>query len=201
MCNSNSKILSNRRGASLIELMAAITVSLIGFIGLLDLQSASLQGLSDGRAMFHAMELSEHFSETLRTEAIEWTNQSNQSFNQSKFVYIKNAPAPPVDGAVGDWLVATPGGYIGTMAELTPYDRGILEEFPPNLDKRFCIHYRVSWLIAHRLMRIDARVLWIRPGGERGLYTSCELEMAEDASNVSMVSVPVVIMMNPSVSI
>jgi hypothetical protein len=189
------------RGASLIELMAAIAISIIGFVGLLDLQSASLQGLSDGRAMFHAMELTEHFSETLRTEAIEWTNQSTQSYDQTKFVFIKNAPTPPVDGAVGNWLVATPNGYVGTMGELSPYDKGVLEEFPPTLDRRFCIHYRVSWLIANRLMRVDARVLWIRPGGERGLYKACDLKMADDATNTSMISVPVVIMMNPSVSI
>jgi hypothetical protein len=201
MFNLSFKKLKKRRGATLIELMAAISISLIGFIGILDLQSASLQGLSDGRAMFHAMELTEHFSETLRTEAIEWTNQSTQSFNQPKFIYISNAPTPPVDGAMSDWLVATPAGYIGTMADLAPYDTGIQDEFPPGLDRRFCIHYRVSWLIANRLMRIDARVLWIRPGGELERYKACELKMAEDPTNASMIAVPIVIMMNPSVAI
>jgi hypothetical protein len=181
--------------------MAAITISLIGFMGLLNLQGASLQGLTDGRAMFHAMELSEHFAETLRTEAIEWTNQSTQSFDQIKFKFIKHAPKPPVDGATGDWLVATTGGYIGTMGNFVPYDQGIQEEFPPDLDTRFCVHYRVSWLIAHRLMRVDVRVLWIRPRGERDRYKVCELTMASDNTNVSVITVPVVIMVNPSVAL
>jgi len=178
-----------------MEMVAAVTVSIIGFVGMLDLQTASIQSLSNSRSMFQAMQLSEHFGETLRVEAIEWTNGSTQSPYQIKFNFLKRAPSPAVNNAASNWIVATPGGYVSPLANFG-IDSGIQNEFPVDRDRKFCIHYRWTWLIANELLRADVRVLWPRPNAERGLYTNCSIDMAGDMGNINNISVPVLIMKN-----
>jgi hypothetical protein len=183
-----------------MEMVAAVTVSLVGFIGMLDLQTASIQSLTDSRAMFQAMQLSEHFGETLRVEAIEWTNGSTQSTYQTKFQYLKYAPSPAVTNATSNWLVATPSGFVGPLANST-YDTGIQSEFPAGRDTKFCIHYRWTWLIANDLIRADVRIMWPRPNAEREIYTNCNIVMASDVGNINSLTVPVMIMRNQTTTL
>jgi len=199
--NTNTNIPAhdrNRRGVTLLEVLAAVSITIIGFVGVLDLQTASIHGLSASRSMFHGMQLSEHFAETLRTEGIEWTNQSTQAASQVKFEFLNKAPNPAAAGSQSEWIVATPNGYVGTMANFDTYDEGILKEFPADEDKRFCIHYRWTWLLTDLLLRADVRVLWPRPAGKRDDYKKCELSMIDDPGNIAYISSPVIIMLNPS---
>tara|TARA_B100000029_G_scaffold422017_1_gene428513 strand:+ start:2402 stop:3028 length:627 start_codon:yes stop_codon:yes gene_type:complete len=187
-----------RRGVTLLEVLAAVSITIIGFVGVLDLQTASIHGLSGSRSMFHAMQLSEHFAETLRLEAVEWTNQSTQAASQQKFQFLNKAPDPAASGSQSEWIIATPDGYVGTMANFSTYDEGVLLEFPEDEDKRFCIHYRWTWLLTDLLVRADIRVLWPRPAGKRDAYKACELSMIDDPGNIAYIASPVIIMLNPS---
>jgi hypothetical protein len=191
----------------MVEMMVALAIILVGFLAILDLQTTGIQGATEGRSLFHGLKLGEHFAESLRTEAISWTRGITLNSNAS-FPFLQNAPVGS-DGASSGWLVATPNGYVGTMGDFsdqTTYcdfgvcDAGVVNELPADRDVRFCIHYRLTWLTSDVFLRADVRVLWIRAGGEREQYTTCETGMADDPSNVSFLNLPASLMYNAFVN-
>ena len=188
-------------------MMVSLAIIVVGFMGLLDLQTSGIQGATEGRSLFHGLKLAEHFAETLRTEAISWTRGITLN-NNTDFPFLQEAPIG-ADDATSGWEVATPGGYVGTLANFsdqTNYcdkgvcDAGVLNELPATSDVRFCIHYRLTWLTADVVLRADVRVLWVRPGRERGLYAACEVGMADDITNVSFLNLPASLMYNAFVN-
>ena len=191
----------------MVEMMVSLAIILVGFMGLLDLQTSGIQGATAGRSLFHGLKLAEHFAETLRTEAVSWTRGTTLNSNSS-YPFLQIAPLGS-DGATSGWLVATPGGFVGTVgdfSEQTTYcdfgvcDSGIVNELPADEDVRFCIHYRLTWLTADVFLRADVRVLWIRPGKARDQYTACETGMADDPTNVSFLNLPASLMYNAFVN-
>ena len=184
-------------------MMVALAIIVVGFLGLLDLQTAGIQGATDGRALFHGLKLAEHFAETLRTESIKWVDGVTLNSN-SDFPFLQSAPIS-AEGATSGWIVATSGGYVSTLANFeddTAYcskgvcDEGVINEFPITNDVRFCIHYRLTWLMVDELLRADVRVLWVRPGRDRDQFTACEVAMEDDTTNISMLNLPASLMIN-----
>ncbi len=190
-------------------MMVSLAIIVVGFMGLLDLQTSGIHGATEGRSLFHGLKLAEHFAETLRTEGILWTRGTTLNGN-SDFPFLQNAPLG-ADGATSGWLVGTPGGYVGTLgnfSDQTTYcnkgvcDSGVLNELPATEDVRFCIHYRLTWLTADVLLRADVRVLWVRPGRQRATddWSACDVAMADDFTNVSFLNLPASLMYNAFVN-
>ena len=180
----------------MIEMMFALAISTVGFLGVLDLQTASIQGATESRALYHAIQLAEHFIETMRTEAIEWTATKPPESDSSSFYLLKDAP--PSFSAVGtssDWIIWREA-FASTLGNMDHYDSGVLQEFPISQNSDFCVHYRFTNLMQGMLYRADVRVLWPKTGAQRTIYDNCQLKMATDTSRASSITIPVVLMRN-----
>lgn len=190
------KRFAGNRGVTMIEMMFALTISIIGFVGVLDLQTASIQGATESRALYHAIQLSEHFIETMRTEAIEWTATKSLDSDANSFYLLKDAP--PKTAAVGTtsgWLIWREA-FASTLGNMDHYDSGVLQEFPITQNSDFCVHYRFTTLMQDMLIRADVRIIWPKAGAQRSIYDTCPLQMATDTSRASSITIPVVLMRN-----
>lgn len=201
------------RGFTLVELMVVVLISLLGFLALLHLQTGINRSNTNAWNLVSATYLGEHLIETVRMEALEWTNDASQDYGQSKFHYLKaldNGIKPPVAGYTTAWQKAfdTTGTFrrVNQVGRLfgtgTEYDAGIAGEFPDNRGQLYCVHYRLAWVIAGYLARLEVRVLWPRMEGEQRnattlqSYDTCPLEMVDDVANVYGVTLTSMVMKN-----
>lgn len=210
----------DERGVTIIELMVALSVTLIGFAGLLSMQTGSLQGASEARKSFLALQLADHFGETLRTEAVHWIEGSD--LTAGDFPRLQFAPSPSTAGTQSAWLVETIRGLVGPLGDVDDTvgtncdiglcDEGVLNEIDKD-DDLFCIHYRLTWLISDALLRADVRILWIRTGKPQlaAYADDCDWNgtasppgadgvMAADMENVHYISFPVTLSVNTNVA-
>lgn len=191
---------SMEKGFTLIELMVVVLITVVGFMAIVVLQAATVKGVTNSRDLVAAVNLAEHFLNSVRIEALEWTNDTDQGTNQAKFKYLNNVGLP-VAGNGSGWLQA----YINAMdvdkrinqnGNDTTFDAGLITEFPQDRNKRFCLQYRLTWVIPNRLIRAEARVLWPREEADVAAYQECPLGMEADVSNVYGITVPTTIMKN-----
>lgn len=190
------KKLMKRSGVTMIEMLFALTVSMVGFMGILDLQTASIQGATESRALYHAIQLAEHFIETMRTEAIEWTTAKSLDSDPTSFYFLKDAPPnTAMDGTSTDWIIWREA-FASTLGNIDHYDSGVLAEFPIAQNSNYCVHYRFTTLMQGMLLRADVRVLWPKTGAQRTIYDNCQLQMATDISRASSITIPIVLMRN-----
>ena len=166
--------------------MVVVALSLVGFVALFQLQAGVMRASTNSLNMVQATFLGQHLLETLRMEAMEWTDDGLQGPAQAKFQYFKhvsdNGPAP---GQGSGWLRAYPGtggfqrvNQVGRMlaAGTTPqYDAGAAVEFPDNRNQVFCVQYRLTWLMANALVRAEVRVFWPREEGKAATYDACPI--------------------------
>jgi Tfp pilus assembly protein PilV len=192
------------KGFTLVELLIAAALSIVGFLALLYVQTQTLAGLSTSKSLVEASNLAEHFLETLREESIEWTNMSTAGPNQDKFLYLKAAPTSTGAGTTSGWIRAytAPSGqeqWIGKLgADTTTYDIGIQQQVPWDRSRKFCAHYRLTWLIPELLLRAEVRVMWPREGADYAKYSTCPTDqsMEDDLMNVASVSMSTALMRN-----
>lgn len=167
------------RGYTMVEIMIAAVVVILGFAALLNLQVSSLRGVSDARATTVAINLGEHFAEFVRAEVLQCPN-----------------PAPPgsceFEAAGGDftgtWTVwgdgidnrLSPGGVAPGTA-----DSGITQEFPADVDRQYCVHYKLAWVVPGIQIRLDVRVLWPRDATDPDLFEACALELVPSATSAA----------------
>ena len=190
------KKLAGRRGVTMIEMIFALAISMVGFMGVLDLQTASIRGATESRALYHAIQLSEHFIETMRTEAIEWTATKSLDSDPNSFYLLKDAPPKTAAvGATSDWVIWREA-FASTLGNMDHYDSGVLQEFPITQNSDYCVHYRFTTLMQDMLIRADVRVLWPKTGAQRTIYDNCQLKMASDTARASSITIPVVLMRN-----
>ncbi len=194
------------RGFSLMELMMVIVITTIGFMALINMQVGTLHAVNESRSMMEAVNLAEHFVETLKSEAIAWNGDASATLLQGgldgQFPHLLNVGQATLNGGSG-WIEGDrfPGQdrRIGPMGyAAASWDAGIAEEIPPGQNRRFCMHYRLTWLVPDYLVRADVRVLWLRDEAQITLYQSCGAgtEMWLDMSNVGSVTVPATLMRN-----
>ncbi len=190
-------------GFTLIELMAVIVITVIGFLAMLHLQAGVLRANTTARDVVIATQLALHLIETIRLEAMEWTNDTDQGVGQAKFKYLKhvNDEAGPVAGRGSGWLRAydiqgSTFQMVGPLGRDTQYDPGALQQFPDTQGRRFCVRYRLTWLIPNHLIRVETRVLWPRAEGQGGLYDACGPNMDTDLANAYQVTQVTTVMKN-----
>jgi len=177
---------TGRRGFSVIELLVVVAVTSVGFVALLELQVASIRGLTYPANLTAAVNLGEHFLATLHLEAVEWTGNGAQQWNGPQLRYLSTLnPALAADSPDG-WQVAygIEGGsdlFTDQAGSDATYDAGLVRELAPRDNPRFCVHYRLAWATgSERLMRAEVRVMWLRDNASWALFRNCPVEMAQD---------------------
>jgi len=185
-----------------MEVLIVIVITTVGFLALINLQIATLHAVGGSRSMVQAVNLAEHFIETLKSEALAWNAEGSVLLsNQSTFPNLKYA-GNPVEGGGSGWIrgyvVNETDKRIGPMGKdtKTNWNVGIGNELDPNVNRRFCLHYRLTWLIPNYLLRTDVRVLWMKQNANMALYMDCPVGMETDLANVGNVTIPGTVMRN-----
>ncbi|MBT9559417.1 MAG: hypothetical protein IV100_25535 [Myxococcales bacterium] len=190
-------------GFTLAELLVVVTLSTIGFVAIMNLQLGTIRGVGSARGMQNALGIAEHVAMAMRQEAIEWTPASPALSSISTFTFLKNAPDTTDAGSAGPWLIGyqdtaapaadariSPGGASPTL------DAGIRGDLGTDIDRNFCVHYRLTWLVPNMLLRADIRVSWTRPTANSANYQACPVTMIDRMDEVQSVSLPVTILRN-----
>jgi len=200
------------RGYTIVEVLVVIAITVIGFLAMANLQASVLRANQNSWNTAGAVHLAQHVQEAIRLEGLEWTNDSfsaNGGVGQTKFRYLRHVGAPVVDGTSG-WLDAgfypadTPLALVNQVGR-GPYDTGALALVPQDRNQRFCVRFRLTWIIPNFLIRSDVRVLWARPESQAGLYDACPGPEGRDAmeahpEDVFSIAFPATVMKNVFVS-
>ncbi len=192
-------------GFSLAEILVVLALTTIGFIAIINLQIGTLQALTAARNTTEATNLAEHVIELIRSDAIEWAADGVTN-DAARFPYLNVAGDAAADGGSG-WSLATLSpdtdrrvGSLGDAFLDQERNTGILNEFPADRNKRFCVFYRLTWMVTDYLLRADVRVLWMRGQMTQTAYSDCSWAnpeaMFNDTSRVSSVMIPAMVMRN-----
>jgi type II secretory pathway pseudopilin PulG len=191
---------SGREGAelgfSLVEILLVIAITTIGFMALVNLQIGTIKAIAGSKGVLEATNLAEHLLESMKTEALQWTGVQGQLGAADKFPFLYRAAsgAAVATGQTG-WLKAFTqkgaDGRVGAVGEAGLWDAGIHGEFPTGTYRKYCVHYRLAWLITDYLLRADVRVMWLREGADASKYAACDAgsNMERDFGNVLTVTV------------
>ena len=194
-------------GFTMVELMVVTVITIMGFLALVHLQAGILRGNSNSWDMVGATHLAQNLLEAIRMEAMEWTDNAGQGVDQAKFQYLKHVN----DVGVTQWIRAfdLPGQRFQRVNQAgrdTRYDSGVLNELHDTRNQRFCVRYRLAWMIPNQLIRAEIRVLWNRDNGQGGKYDACPLspnpaqDMDFDVANVFAATFSTTVMKNAFVS-
>lgn len=192
------------RGFTLVELMVVLAITVIGLIAILNLQSSMLRGTANSWDMTGATFMARHILETIRMEGLEWYNDSGVGVGgvqQVKFKYLKNV-GMPLAGAGSDWLKApfenstSAFQMTNLIGDNDDIDDGALREVTNTTNRRYCVQYRLRWVVPNYLVRAEVRVMWARPDAPAGDYDACPADMFAHPDDIYSVSMPVTVMKN-----
>lgn len=163
-------------GFTMLEVLTAALVLGIGLIGILGMQSTSAIANRRAYDMRAAMELGETTLERLKRDAVAWTGDPTAIGAQTWLGFGLDA------SRVARWTV--PPNPVGVSTPPMYNDMGL-----PNADvtavpntrrifatksSRYCVQYRLTWVIANQLARADVRVFWANNRqGERAMRGTC----------------------------
>ncbi|MBM4371618.1 MAG: hypothetical protein FJ098_08185 [Deltaproteobacteria bacterium] len=202
---------SAARGFTLAEILLVLTLTSVGFIAVINLQIGTVQAVAAGRNLTEATNLAEHVIELIRSEAVEWT-ADGETVEPTRFPYLSVAGAPAASGG-SDWTPAmlspiqgvderlgSLGSDVNPRGEAMGQNLGILNEFPLDRNRRFCVYYRLTWIIPDYLLRADVRVSWMRQRTDQTVYQDCSAlepeRMFNDLSRVASITLPATVMRN-----
>jgi prepilin-type N-terminal cleavage/methylation domain-containing protein len=194
------RLANSQAGFSMIELMIVVALTALGLVTLLKMQAQTLQAVGSSRTIAEAANLGNHLLESLKLEAVEWSMDGTLMIAQTaRFPHLSQAGSPN-PGSGSGWLRTmlpdTTEKLVGPLGNDALLDTGLLTQFPWDRNRRFCVQYRLTWLLADWLMRADVRVLWVRDNSRVGLYDECPDDMENDPANVGFVSIGGAIMRN-----
>ncbi len=140
-------------GFTLIEVMMALAILIVGAVGILSLQSASTRGNIAGRRMSAATQRSSIWIERLRRDALYWQQAGNPVGVAPQSQYLVHVEggwfvpvsADPAETAAAGW---TGDDHVGTEAV------------------HYCTHMRLSWAIPNESIRADVRTYWSKDRGQ-----------------------------------
>jgi hypothetical protein len=152
-----------QRGYNAIEVMMAITLMLVGSIGVMAMQQGAVQGNMDAREMDVATSIAHQWLERLERDSTLWT--------PSIIPVVPPANLPSAlllnENITGTWYVpkarlanvAPQDDYESAGFDILGQDMGTLTQ--PGL--RYCVNLRVTPLTTDQtLMRAEVRVFWPR---------------------------------------
>lgn len=193
------------QGFTLIEVMATLVVTIIGLSGLFLTELATSHAQESVRDMVYAVNLADLTINDIRLEGLEWTTNSGQGINQTKLKRLSTLTGTPQAGKGTSWTLAfnssTPHIYTvgpsgGDFSEnytssTTPsYDDGIKNEFPLARMRRYCVWYRLIWLIPNYAIRADVRVAWPKKNALNSStnYWGCPVSMVADINQINFIT-------------
>lgn len=189
-----------QRGFTLIEVMVAGAVGVIGLYATLNLTMMALKGNTARRDTQAAGQLAEHVLSTMQAEGTLWTGDGNP---HPSLPYLGKLPTPPSVGTSTGWLNGptlplSADKRVGPMGGDVKYDQGILQEVPSDRGTRYCMHYRLTWLSTD-LVRTEVRISWPRPITSADKYVNCPVEMFNAVAEVNSLSLPALVQRNSNV--
>lgn len=163
-------------GFTMLEVLVAAVVLGIGVIGILGMQSTAAIANRRAYDMRAATELAETTLERLKRDAIEWTAASS-TLDRSTWLGsgLRDAnrgawTSPPAIGAK-QAMFNDMGLPNATTADI-PTERAEMAE----KGSRYCVEYRLDWVVPEQLARADVRVYWANNRqGERAMAGSCDV--------------------------
>ena len=189
-------------GFTLAEILLVLTLTSIGFIAIINLQIGTINAVANARNMTEATNLAEHVIELIRSDAIEWT-ADGETVNPTRFPYLSMALEPTSVGGGSGWrrVMLSPEsdrrvGSLGYASESLERDAGVMNEFPPERNKRYCVFCELTWILPDYLLRADVRVMWMRGNQNQTTFSGCPLAMVDEIQEVSSITIPATVMRN-----
>ena len=150
---------SNQKGFSLLEVLFAIVLSLIGFAAVFSMQGTQMRASLSAKEMSAALNLGERVVSQLHKESYMWVSSIR--------------PDPHLSRSLKQWHSFTP---IPVDHNMQPHIDDDPQEGTRLRQQRFCIHY---WLSAFTgpyegLLNGRVRVIWPRdPLDQQRAHTIC----------------------------
>ena len=215
----------SRRGFTLVELLVVVGISTAGFVALAKLQTTSIQGARGTASMDQAVMLAENFLEDLRLELSQWTSTSSiQQLGPNTLPSLAELPAggnigagaqTPGDGIPGapGWVIAGDQGQnrlISIAGDLRTFDnvsgqqvtlnegirRAMTDPNIPTAGEKFCLRYRLTWLVPGKAIRAEVEVSWPYNPIDLQVLDTCAYFAAERLGEVRSVNLTTTIMTN-----
>lgn len=193
-----------KQGFTLIEVMVTLIITVIGLGGLFLSEMAISNAQVGIRDMVYAVNLAELTINDLRLEGIEWTTNPGQGINQTRLKRLNTITGIDVKTGAGTaWQKAflssgtsrtvgpsggdISGNYSGNTAT---YDDGIKNEFPVSRLRRYCVWYRLTWVVPNYAIRADVRVAWPKMSvlNTSSTYWKCPIAMVTDTNLINFVT-------------
>lgn len=186
-CSRRRRSHGRGRGYTVVEVLLAMTVLIIGASAVMSMQKASMQGNLDARKTDIANSIARMWMERVQRDAMNWTLPSQAWPGQAS----NSGNAPLLSHANGVWFL--PRDYFPATAPNASISPGfdiLGRDAPTQTDltsSLFCVHLRETWLAqntanpADNLMRVELRVVWPR-GIEPSKYAppKCDVTSAQD---------------------
>jgi type IV pilus assembly protein PilV len=169
---------STRRGDegfTILEVLIAVLVLAIGFIGILGMQSVAIQTSRASSDIRVATEIAETTMERMQRDAQMW-GQTGSPGDWGPGAWLNSALT---EAGTGNF--AWPPRPAGTSGRepafnglgLAQQDTTPSPDFT-NRNNRFCVDYQTDWLRGATFARITVRVRWPRNGdGEAAVLNNC----------------------------
>ncbi|MCS6797986.1 MAG: prepilin-type N-terminal cleavage/methylation domain-containing protein [Myxococcota bacterium] len=155
-------------GYTIIEVMMAIAILVVGAVGILALQRAATRANAEAREQTTATQITRRWLEILRRDGLRWTQRGSAGLLGTQ--YLNAVPTSPT--AVGPWF--TPLGADPTAFGYDGLPAG------GGRPAHFCVNVRLSWTLPQEAIRADVRTWWHRRAssldaayGDRRLYAGC----------------------------
>jgi prepilin-type N-terminal cleavage/methylation domain-containing protein len=153
----------NKRGYTAVEVMMALTLLLIGSVGVMAMQRAAVQGNADAREMDVATSIARSWIERLERDATLWTPSIVPTVpptNLTSALLVNENPT-------GIWYVPQARlAPAGAQNDVESAGEDILAQDMASLTQaglRYCVNLRVTPLtLDQTLMRVEVRVFWPR---------------------------------------
>lgn len=165
-------------GFTMIEVLIAAVVLGIGLIGILGMQSTSAIANRRAYDMRAAMELAETTLERLKRDGIEWTASASTMSNSS---WLGNGlgdtnrgtwTQPPLIAGVSEQPMFNDMALPNVTSADIPAERAGMAQ----KSSRYCVQYRLTWVVPDQLARADVRVFWANNRqGERAMAGRCDV--------------------------
>jgi prepilin-type N-terminal cleavage/methylation domain-containing protein len=152
-----------RRGYTVVEVMIAMAILMIGTSGIVAMQKVTVVANRDSKNLVVANQIARRWLERLRADAAKWNHPSAilQTSDMDETQWLKSANVTglwirPADSALGSFTADSFGNDVAFDSQAAA----------------FCTNLRLTWLYGPPetvqppyLVRAEARVFWLRDGG------------------------------------
>jgi type II secretory pathway pseudopilin PulG len=158
-----------RDGYTLIEVMMAVGILMVGSVGIFAMQQAATRANIEARQMTTANNIARTWAERLRRDQLYW-RASGGGVNLAGTRYLQ---AVPVGAAMGGWTTPAPLA-MPTESYAFDWQGQDVAPGPGGAGAFYCTNIRYQWFVANEAIRADIRVWWVRQQvGDARLMSAC----------------------------